>query len=310
MSRRTTQIRRLVLGIVGIVAGSHRGLVRHNINGAECAELLRDRCDVIVADEDVLVLFLNQLVTRRHNHFHHILAGGQHWRIEPVGVGCVGIRRTTRAVGPKGLAVCRVYARDTGELIKAVVRCRLYLVPVVHAVIAFELGTVRNRVRRWPAVVAIVHIQVVRLVLQRKVEQIAGGLPGAVHIRETADGVETLRPVVPTGGRGMVHQREGGSHPVRRKPFFVQVYRYVRHVRRPAHVQQELWIVKWARRSVVHFASDAPGLAHGKRLLAELNETVLSGESLPAFARDPRRIDPARAVVDPRGALSPSAVRV
>src|SRR2546429_6101006 len=37
------------------------------------------------------------------------------------------------------------------------------------------------------------------------------------------------------------------------------------HVRRPAHVQQELWIVKWARRSVVHFASDAPGLAHGKR---------------------------------------------
>src|SRR5207253_7807571 len=54
VSRRTTQIRRLVLGIVGIVAGSHRGLVRHNINGAECAELLRDRCDVIVADEDVL----------------------------------------------------------------------------------------------------------------------------------------------------------------------------------------------------------------------------------------------------------------
>src|SRR5256884_9394192 len=82
------------------------------------------------------------------------------------------------------------------------------------------------------------------------------------------------------------------------------------HVRRPAHVQQELWIVKWARRSVVHFASDAPGLAHGKRLLAELNETVLSGESLPAFARDPRRIDPARAVVDPRGALRSEERRV
>src|SRR5438876_7555951 len=40
-----------------------------------------------------------------------------------------------------------------------------------HAVIAFELGTVRNRVRRWPAVPAIVHIQVVRLVLQRKVDR-------------------------------------------------------------------------------------------------------------------------------------------
>ena len=42
----------------------------------EAAELLRDRRNVVVADEDVLVLFLDQFIARRNDHFHHILAGG------------------------------------------------------------------------------------------------------------------------------------------------------------------------------------------------------------------------------------------
>ena len=55
----STQIRGLVLSVVGVVARADRGLVGENIDGTQSTELLRDRRDVIVADQDVLVFFLN-----------------------------------------------------------------------------------------------------------------------------------------------------------------------------------------------------------------------------------------------------------
>ena len=47
---------------------------------------------------------------------------------------------------PAGFPVAGSMAGDAGELVHAVVRRRLQLVPVVHAVIALELGVVRQRV--------------------------------------------------------------------------------------------------------------------------------------------------------------------
>ena len=67
--------------LVAVVDRSHVGLVGQDVDRAsEARELHRDRRDVVVADQDVLVLFLHQLVARGHEHLDHVLAIGQHRR--------------------------------------------------------------------------------------------------------------------------------------------------------------------------------------------------------------------------------------
>ncbi len=85
--------------IVRIVSRVHRCLVRHDEDVAETRELLRDRRHVDIAQENVLVLFLHQLVAGRHDHFHHVPAGRQHGR------AIIRIRRADRAVRAIGLGV-------------------------------------------------------------------------------------------------------------------------------------------------------------------------------------------------------------
>ena len=104
----------------------------------------------------------------------------------------------------RGLASRRVNARDAGELVHAVIGSRLELIPVVHPVIALELGVIRNRVKRSPVVLAVVHIQIIGLVIQREIEEIGSGLPRAVHVGNTV-GPEALCPIVPAAGLGGVN---------------------------------------------------------------------------------------------------------
>ena len=72
---------------------------------------------------------------------------------------------------PVGCSGRRIAPGDAGELVHAVVRRRLQLVPVVHAVIALELGVVRQRVTAAPPC-WIVQVELVRLVQQREEEEI------------------------------------------------------------------------------------------------------------------------------------------
>src|SRR5437879_5751866 len=78
----------------------------------------------------------------------------------------------------------RISAGNAGELVHAVVRRRLQLIPVVHAVEALELGIVRNGVS-WSAPV-VVNVEPHGLVEQREEEQVRGragvsALTRAVH---------------------------------------------------------------------------------------------------------------------------------
>ena len=67
--------------LVAVVDRRNGGLVGQDVDRAsEARELHRDRRDVVVADQDVLVLFLHQLVARGHEHLDHVLAIGQHRR--------------------------------------------------------------------------------------------------------------------------------------------------------------------------------------------------------------------------------------
>src|ERR1700740_3288357 len=55
---------------------------------------------------------------------------------------------------------------------------------------------------------------------------------------------------------------------------------------------------------------DAAILSNCVRLLTEFDERVLTGETLPAFRYNPRRIDAGCAVVDTRRALGRGAIAV
>src|SRR5438046_6113466 len=101
----------------------------------------------------------------------------------------------------------------------------------------------------------VVHVQVIRLVKQCEVEEIgvrtcAGALARAAHVRVAACGVETLSPIVPTAGRGVVNQREGWRNLIGRRPLLIQVHGDSRHVRRPTGVDEQTRIVEWPSRGV------------------------------------------------------------
>ena len=110
-----------VLGVVGVVPGlicsrSHRGLVGKDEDVAEAAELLGDRRDVVIADQDVLVLFLDEFIAGQDNHFDDILAGRQHvpcrtGKASVVSGSCTQIVQLV----PVGVAGRGVAARDARE---------------------------------------------------------------------------------------------------------------------------------------------------------------------------------------------------
>ena len=235
------------------IAGSDLGLVGQDVNVAQPTEFLRYGRDEVVADQDVLVFFLHQLIARRHNHFHYVFACGKHvFLAEPEWIGRVGILHADGAVRAGCVAGRRVAVEDARELVQAVVRRRLQLIPVVQAVIALELGIVGYGVgRRTPVVV---DVEVHGLVIQREIEQIGGGLARAVHVGH-AIGAEALRPIVPTAGLGGVDQGEGLAA-VRRRPLPVEVDGYARNERLPNVLGTELGVVKGTGRVINDMSPD------------------------------------------------------
>ena|SRR5437016_631092 len=194
MSRLASQIISRILSVIGIVLAVHLGLVRQDENAAQTAELLSHLRNVVVADQDVLVFLLHQLVARRHDHFDHVLAGGQHFS----SVTC-RVVAANRAVRTSGRARRGTSAGNAGELVPTVVRRRLYLVERMHAVVALELAVVGQR--------TLLRIKPLGAASQCEEEGAGGILARAVHVRN-AVGAEALGPVVPTGGCGVVNQFE------------------------------------------------------------------------------------------------------
>ncbi len=308
---------RLILRVIGVVGAGDLGLVGKDENVAQAAKLLRYRRDEVVADQDVLVFFLHQLKARRQNNFHHVLARGQHGGAGAVRVivlktrsGCLGrIRYANRAVRPSRLPALWVNAGYAGERVRAVVGCRLELVPVVHAVIAFVLRVVRQRSGcGGPSVRSVVHVEGVLLVQERVKEEIraragAWGLARAVHVGDVV-GPEACGPIVPAAGLGGVGQRQGWCHPIRRETFFVEVDSDVRNQGRPLHLNKQLRVVKGPGRGILDMTMDSAVLRRSGRdrggvrscvgRLTEFQEIVLASETLPALGPNPRRIDTAR----------------
>src|SRR6202035_2350373 len=92
--RAGTKALRRILGIVRVVAAAagrkgagNGGLVWNDEDIAKGAELLGDRRDEVVANQDVFVLFLNQLKPRGHDYFDYVLTRRQHGEAGPQGVG-------------------------------------------------------------------------------------------------------------------------------------------------------------------------------------------------------------------------------
>ncbi len=193
-------------------------------------------------------------------------------------------------------------AGHAGELVSAVVGRRLELIPIVHAVVALELGIVRQRGQRGPAVLGVVEVEVIRLVIQREEEQVrtyagARGLARAVHVGDViairirrkpwAKSSKLLVWVVSTNC-------EGRRYAVRGNPFLVQVDGHMRNQRFPLRLNEHHRVVKGTGGGINDMALDAAVLARDIGLFAEFEEAVLAGEALPAFDSYPRRIDTAR----------------
>ena len=306
-----TQAGGRILRVQRIVGSGDRRLVGQDVHSrCQAGDLHRGRGDVVVADQDVLVFFLDQFVAGRHDHFDHVFARQQHRRAVTVRVAGVRIGGTSRAIGTRRLAGHRVQRRHAGEAVHAVVWRRLQLVPGVHAVVALVLRAVRKRVRRRAAVLRVVPIEVLRLVLQGVEERVNGVTTGvqarlarAAHVR-LAVRAEALHPVVPARGIGVVDQRERRCHAIGGHALLVQVDTDVRDQRLPAQLQQQLRGVERPGRGVDDVAVDRAGLARCEGLLAELQEIALADVALPAVGAEPvRRIDAAGRVVDRRRQL-------
>ena len=220
---------------------------------AQAGNLVDRRRDEVVADEDVLVLFLDELVAGRHDDFDDVVAGRQHRRAGggavdergrrgaaaiAVRVGLVDVGHAGGAVGAGRTAGARVKARHAREHVHAVVRGRLQLVPGMHAVVALELrvvGRLGDRTRRAVQHVA-VEIDPLRLVLDAVEEQVGGRLARAAHVGNVAAfgigrlhqvaagvGAVALRPIVPARGRRVIDKRELRRHAIGRQRFLYRL---------------------------------------------------------------------------------------
>ena len=101
---------------------------------------------------------------------------------------------------PVGFPVIASVAVTLGNLVHAVIGRRLQLVPVMHTVIAFELGVMFGR--DWGSgaaiVLSVVDVEIVRLILSKgKVEEIGFSLAGAIHVWSITIGAEALRVMRP-----------------------------------------------------------------------------------------------------------------
>src|SRR5256885_6744008 len=95
-----------------------------------------------------------------------------------------------------------------------------------------------------------------------------------------------------SGLRG-VNQSEGLAT-IRRCPLLVKVNGDMRNLRLPTQLQEQRWVVKWTSRSIDNMSIDAAVLAGREGHLAEFDERVLSGKSLPALGENPRGVNSAR----------------
>ncbi len=130
----------------------------------------------------------------------------------------------------------------------------------MHAVIALVLGVVWQRGRGRPSVLRVVQIEILRLVLNREVENICGILTRAAHVGLIGVWIEPLRPSVPAAGLGGVHHGERAAA-IRRRPHAVEVDGDIRHHRLPRQLQQQGRIVERACRSVYDMTADTAVLA-------------------------------------------------
>ncbi len=132
---------------IGVVDG---GLVGHDEDVAEAAELLCDWRDIVIANQDVLIFLLGDLVVRWRHGLDHVLAGLQHCRRR----ACV--HRSTQGRVSYGRALYRLPggggkratsvsgAEGARKLVQAIVGRRLYLIEVVESVEALVLRIVRQ----------------------------------------------------------------------------------------------------------------------------------------------------------------------
>ena len=175
MARQVThasQIRGRILGIGWVVRRSNRGLVRQNVDAAQSAELCHSGRNVVVADQDVFVFFLDQLVARRNHNLNHVLASGQHRSSGTIRV-VTGIGRCSQPPVRDawlGFVVHPVQFVPAGFPVAGSIdvtpgNCTYHrtelaaLVPVVHAVIALELGVVRQRSNSGSTMLRVVPIR-------------------------------------------------------------------------------------------------------------------------------------------------------
>ena len=84
------------------------GLVRKDKDVPQAAKLLRDRGNVIVADEDVLIFFFDQFITGRQDYFDHVLANRQHGSTRIQVRRRYRVGRANRAVRPDRLSAGRI----------------------------------------------------------------------------------------------------------------------------------------------------------------------------------------------------------
>ena len=299
--RVATQVGGRILRIQRVIGFSEHRLVGQDVDGtAETRDLHRGRRDVVVANQNVLVLFLHKLIARRDDHFDDILARRQHRRAEAIRIGLVRIGRASGAIGAARLAGRRVKPGRARKAVHTVVRRRLQLVPGVHTVVALVLCAVRQRGHGRTPVLRFVPVEVLRLVIQGIEERIATGrrrrsdlLTRAIHVG-LAVRAETLRPIVPARGVGLVNQLQRLRHTVGGHAFLIQVDVDVRDQRLPAQLQQQLRVVERSGRGVYDVAVDRAGLIRCEGLLAPLQEVALSNVTLPAVGAEPeRRVDTA-----------------
>ena len=120
--------------VVLVVVRVDGRLVGKDEDVAEARELLLHRCDVDVAEQDVLVFLLDELVAVRHDDFDDVLTARQHRRAVGTGSahGAIRLEGVRVELQVRRLAGRRQRAGRTGlgdyarELVHAVVRRRLH----------------------------------------------------------------------------------------------------------------------------------------------------------------------------------------
>ena len=233
---------------VSVVDGS---LVGHDENIRDGAELLCHGSNEVVANEDVLVFLFDDFIVRRGYSFNHVYSGWQNsgcgagvdgstqGRICYQGTGSSGPRRDREAAGGMAQAI------GAGELVQAIIRCRLYLIEVVIAVVTFVLRIVRQCSGGE---------QVIGSSRKRvAVERIGGILSGAVHVGQARGRIEALCPIVPTAGCGGINQRQSLCA-VGACAFLIEIDGDAGNERLPEVLKELPRVVKRSSRAVNHMA--------------------------------------------------------